>query len=173
MIATLGEFTPKIAPNAFVAQTAVVLGQVTLSAQANIWYGTVLRGDVGTIYVGERTNIQDGSVVHVTAGMFDTHIGADVTIGHKAIVHGCRIEDKVLIGMGATVMDGAEIGSYSLIGAGALVTPGTKIPEGSLAVGSPARVVRSLKPGERDLIDNSAAHYVALAVRHAEELRPT
>ena len=127
--------TPELGADVFVAPGAVVIGRVTIGARSSIWYGSVLRGD---------TNIQDLSMVHVTTGLQDTHIGNRVTVGHRAILHGCTVEDEVLIGMGAIVLDGATIGEGSLVGANALVTAGTKIPPNSLVLGSPGNVVKQL-----------------------------
>jgi carbonic anhydrase/acetyltransferase-like protein (isoleucine patch superfamily) len=159
--------TPRLGKNVFVAQTATVLGRVTLGDEASVWYGCVVRGDVGTITIGARTNIQDLTVIHVTTNKFDTRLGDDVVVGHRVVLHGCTIGNRVLVGMGAIVMDGAEIGDGSLIGAGALVTPGTKVPPGSLVLGSPAKVVRALTEKERQGITENAAHYVELAAKHA------
>jgi len=170
MIYVFGGVAPALEGEVFVAPSATVLGDVRLGAGASVWYGSVVRGDVGRIAIGARTNIQDLSVVHVTTGSFDTHIGAEVTVGHRVILHGCTIHDRVLVGMGAVVMDGAEVGSYSIIGAGALVTPGASIPEGSLVLGSPGRVVRSLTEAERDDIEAHAERYVTLAARHWREI---
>ncbi len=168
MLAQLGEKEPKLGEGVFIAPGATVVGDVQLGDGTSIWYGSVVRGDVGLIRVGARTNIQDLTIVHVTTDRFDTHIGADVTVGHRAILHGCTIEDHVLVGMGVIVMDGARVGSYSIVGAGALVTPGTTIPAGSLAVGSPARVVRPISAAERAQIDWSAGHYIDIARMHVE-----
>lgn len=158
---------PRLGRDVFVADGATVLGRVGLGDGASVWYGCVLRGDVGSIEVGARTNVQDLSVVHVTGGKFDTRIGADVTVGHRAILHGCTVEDLVLVGMGAILLDGVHVERECLIGAGAVVTPGTRIPRGSLALGSPARVVRALRSEELQQIRDSGAHYVALARTHA------
>lgn len=149
----------------YVDPSAVVIGRVRLGTGASVWPLVVLRGDSDLISVGAATNIQDGSVVHVDAGVPCT-IGARVTVGHRAIIHGCLIEDEVLVGMGAIVMNHARIGTGSVIAAGALVTERTEIPPGSLAVGAPARIVRSTTPAERTRIRASAAHYVAMGVRH-------
>lgn len=157
---------PILEPGSFVAHSATVVGQVRLSEQANIWYGAVLRGDVGKIHVGARTNIQDLSVVHITEGGHDTFIGDDVTVGHAAIIHACRIEERVLVGMGATILDGAVVEPYCIVGANSLVTPGKRIPSGSLALGSPARVVRPLTDTERDHMLESSRHYVDIAQGH-------
>ena len=169
MIRSLGGHEPVVGKDVFVAQNATVVGQVTLGEQASIWYGTVVRGDVGTIKVGARSNVQDNSVIHITGGFFDTAIGDDVTIGHRAIIHGCTIENNVLIGMGAIIMDGAHIEERVLVGAGALVPPGMRVPSGHLVVGSPAKVVRPLKEKELQLIEYSASHYVEVAGVHRAE----
>ncbi len=163
---------PRLGRDVFVAPNATVLGQVTLGDQSSVWYGTVLRGDVGTIEIGPRTNIQDICVVHVTSEKWSTRIGADVVVGHRVVLHGCTIGDHVLVGMGAVVMDGAEVGDYALIGAGALVVPGTKIPSGAMALGAPAKVVRQLTAAEKKQIEENAAHYVELARAHAALQRP-
>ncbi len=158
--------TPTLGRDVFVADTARVIGDVHLGDEVNVWYGTVVRGDVHHIRVGARTNLQDNSVVHVTSGRHPTHIGAEVTVGHRAVIHGCTIEDRALIGMGAVVMDGAVVGQEAMVGAGALVTPGTVIPPRTLAVGSPARVKRPLTDDEVASLRRSAAHYVTLAARY-------
>ena len=133
---------PQLGTGVFIAPSADVLGDVTLGDDSSVWYQAVLRGDINRILVGPRSNIQDGAVVHL-ADDFPAVIGELVTIGHKAIVHACTIHDEVLVGMGAIILDGAEIGARSIIGAGTLVTGGTKIPPGSLVVGSPGRVRRT------------------------------
>lgn len=166
MIVTFEDAAPELARDVFVAPTATVLGRVRLGAGASVWYGAVLRGDVGSITVGARTNIQDLTVVHVTTARFDTTLGADVTVGHRAILHGCTIGDRVLVGMGAIVLDGAEIGEECIVGAGAIVTPGTKVPAGSLLVGAPARVARELRDDERRGLAEQAQRYLELAARH-------
>jgi carbonic anhydrase/acetyltransferase-like protein (isoleucine patch superfamily) len=156
---------PQTGPEGWVDPSAVVLGRVRLGEGVSVWPHAVLRGDSDLISVGDATNIQDGTVVHVDAGVPCT-IGARVTIGHRAIIHGCVIEDEVLVGMGAIVMNHAHVGAGSIIGAGALVTERTQIPPGSLAVGAPARVRRPTTPAERARIRESAAHYLAMATRH-------
>ncbi|QIT53897.1 gamma carbonic anhydrase family protein [Aquisalimonas sp. 2447] len=172
MIRTFETYRPKVADSAWVDATALVIGEVELGEDASVWPMTVVRGDVNWIRVGPRTNIQDGSVVHVAhaGGMnptgYPTVIGADVTVGHKAIVHACTIEDACLIGMGATIMDGAVLGAESMLGAGALVPPGKELPGGYLYVGSPAKAVRELTEDERDFLRYSAAHYVKVKDRH-------
>jgi len=153
------ERRPQIAPTAWVAETAVVRGDVTLGEEVSVWFGAVLRGDVAPISVGAGSNIQDNAVVHVSHG-FPCRIGANVTIGHAAVVHGCTIEDGALIGIQATVLDGAHIGAGALVAAGALVPPGMEVPPGTLALGVPARVVGPLTPAQRDLVARDAPAYV-------------
>lgn len=149
-------------PTVFVAPGAVVLGDVTLKARASVWFNTVIRGDSDAVVVGEDTNLQDNSVVHEDEG-FPTLIGSRVTIGHRAIIHGCVIEDDCLIGMGSVILSGARIGAGSLVGASSLVRENQTIPEGSLVVGSPARVVGPASEQHRASIRNGSAHYAALA----------
>jgi carbonic anhydrase/acetyltransferase-like protein (isoleucine patch superfamily) len=141
---------------------------VVIGANSSVWYGTVIRGDVMPIRVGERTSIQDNTVIHVTSDFSGTIIGSDCTVGHSAIIHACTVEDFCLIGMGSIILDGARIGRGSLVGAGALVTPGTDIPPGSLVVGSPAKVKRPVNDKEREQIAYGAQHYVELAQRYRE-----
>ncbi len=171
MIATYKGIAPQLGRYAFVAPSADIIGRVTLGEESSIWYGCVLRGDVGTISIGPRTNIQDLSVIHVTSGVADTVIGADVTVGHRVILHGCTVHDLALIGMGSILLDGCVIESECLIGAGSLVSPGTRIPRGSLALGSPARVVRPLRDSELAMLRTSAEHYVNVAREHRGSAR--
>ena len=147
---------------AWIAPNATVLGDVTLGEECSVWYGTVLRGDINRIVIGPRSNIQDNSVIHL-ADDLPTIVGELVTVGHKAILHACTVQDEVLVGMGAIILDGAEIGARSIIGAGALVTGGKKIPPGSLVLGSPAKVVRTLSAEEQADIRTWAEKYVALS----------
>jgi len=154
---------PTIAPGAFLANTAVVIGDVEIGAEASIWFGVVLRGDVHRIRIGARTNIQDNSVVHVTEGRFGTTIGNDVLIGHGCIIHGCTLEDGSFVGMGSTVLDGAVIEQGAMVGAGSLVTPGKRVKSGELWTGRPAKMVRPLTDLDRDAIKSGVAHYVELA----------
>lgn len=145
---------PEIHPSAFVAPGASVMGDVVIGEDSNIWFGCVLRGDVDMIRVGKRSNIQDGTVVHLSHGA-PTIIGDDVTVGHGAILHGCTLEDKSFIGMGSTLLDGSVVESGAMLGAGALLTQGKRVPSGQLWGGSPARYLRDLRPGE---IENFAPH---------------
>lgn len=142
------ECGPQIGAAAFVAPNATVVGDVLLEAESSVWFGAVLRGDLNRIVIGPRSNIQDGAIVHL-ADNLPALIGEMVTVGHGAIVHACTVGDEVLIGMGTIILDGAQIGPRSIIGANALVTGGTKIPEGSLVLGSPAKVIRSLTSDEQ------------------------
>ena len=162
MIKGYNGIEPNIDQTVFIAETADIIGKVTIGKNSNIWYNTVIRADINTIEIGENTNIQDGSVVHV-ADNFKTIIGDNVTVGHKALVHGCRVGNNTLIGMGAIVLDGAEIGEYTLLGAGSLVPPGKKIPSGVLALGSPAKVIRELSEEEKQNLVKSALKYVKTA----------
>ncbi len=153
---------PAIHASAFVAPNATVIGDVSLGEKSSVWFQTVLRADINRIVIGPRSNIQDGCVIHL-ADDFPTLVGELVTVGHKAILHACTIADEVLVGMNAVVLDGAEIGARSIIGAGALVTGGKKFPAGSLILGSPAKVIRSLSLDEQADIKTWAEKYVRLA----------
>jgi len=158
--------TPDTARANWVAANATVVGDVTLGPKSSVFYGAVLRGDIARIVVGEGSNIQDNCVVHL-ADDLDAIIGTWVTVGHGAIIHACTIEDECLIGMGATVLDGARVGARSIIGAGAVVTPRTVIPPGSLAVGAPARVTRLLSEQEQQNLKAWAEKYVHVSAAHA------
>ena len=164
--------TPDIAPSAYIDERALVIGDVTIGADVSLWPMVVARGDVNRIEIGARTNIQDGSILHVShdsefaPGGFALRIGADITVGHQCILHGCTVEDRCLVGMAATVMDGAILRSGVLLGAGSLVPPGQELEGGFLWMGSPARRVRPLRDTERAFLDYSARHYVELKNRH-------
>ena len=160
-----------IHPSAFIAPGAVVLGDVTLGPHSSVWYGCVLRGDMAAIVVGESTNVQDGTIVHVDEGK-PARIGARVGIGHRAVIHGCVIEDESLIGMGSVLLNDVRIGTGSVVAAGALVTEGTQIPPGSLAMGVPARVVRPVDAALRARIRHTWEHYVEQAARHRSGAYP-
>jgi carbonic anhydrase/acetyltransferase-like protein (isoleucine patch superfamily) len=161
-----------LADDTFVAPGAQLIGEIVAGPGTSFWYNVVVRADVMPIRIGARVNIQDLTMIHVSSGSFSTTIGDDVTIGHRAIVHGAIVEDGCLIGMGSVVMDGAVIGKESLVGAGALVTPGTVIPPRSLVLGSPAKVKRSLTDKEVQGLYDSATHYVVTAKRHLASLSP-
>lgn len=163
---------PSIHPDAYVSPHAVVMGDVRLAARASVWPMAVLRGDINYIEIGEGSNIQDGCVVHL-ADDLSVNVGKLVTIGHGAVLHACRVEDECLIGMRATVLDGAIIGRGSIIGAHALVTREMNIPPGSLVMGTPAKIIRPLRPEEIAGIRTWADHYVALGPIHRErDLQP-
>lgn len=158
--------SPKIASDAFIAPGAVVIGDVEIGSGASIWFNCVLRGDVNYIRVGARTNIQDGTVVHVSYQTHPTIIGADVLIGHQATIHGCTLEDNSFVGMRATVMDGAVAERESMIAAGALVAPNKRIPHRQMWAGSPARYVREVKPDELESFAKAVDRYVGLGAEY-------
>ena len=151
---------PTVHPTAFVDESAQVIGDVEIGSDSSLWMQVVVRGDVNAIRIGQRSNLQDGTIVHVMHGTHPTMIGDDVTIGHGAIVHGCTIGNRVLIGMGAIVLNGARVGDDSIVAAGTLVTEGTVIPPQSLVMGSPGRVRRSLEPAEIASILEYSENYV-------------
>lgn len=154
---------PTIHPDAFIAPGAVVVGDVHIGAFTNVWFGCVIRGDVNTIRIGERTNIQDGSIVHVTRKTGPTKIGSGITIGHKALIHAATLEDDCFFGMGASILDGAVVEPGAFVAAGALVTPNKRVPTGQMWAGNPAKFFRELKQEEKDFIAVSAQNYVDLA----------
>jgi gamma-carbonic anhydrase len=160
MIKSFENLSPRIHESVFVAETAVIIGDVEIGAESSVWYGSILRGDVNYIRVGARTNIQDACVLHVTARAHPTVLEDEVTLGHRVTLHGCRVETGCLIGIGAIVLDGARIGRNSLVGAGSLVTPGTQIPPRSLVLGSPARVRRELADEEIADLEKFWRNYV-------------
>lgn len=173
---TFAGHTPRIDPAAFVAPGAQLIGDIEIGPEASIWYNCVLRGDVNRIRIGARTNVQDGSVIHVDSpkpGAEDGHptlIGEDVLIGHQAMVHGCILHDRAFVGLGAIVMDGCVIESEAMLAAGALLTPGKRIPAGQLWAGRPAKYVRNLTPADLAGHAEGVAHYVQLAKAHAAAL---
>ncbi|MGW7577746.1 gamma carbonic anhydrase family protein [Streptomyces sp. NPDC054765] len=169
LISPVGGKEPRVDQEAFTAPTSVVLGEVTMAAGASVWYHAVLRADFGPIVLGADSNIQDNCTVHVDPG-FPVTVGARVSVGHNAVLHGCTVEDDVLIGMGATVLNGAHIGAGSLIAAQALVPQGMRVPPGSLVAGVPAKVKRELTGEERESIKLNAAMYLELAARHREDV---
>ncbi|RVT95505.1 gamma carbonic anhydrase family protein [Rhodovarius crocodyli] len=162
--------TPVVDPTAWVAPTAAVIGDVTLGPGANVWYNCVLRGDTDRIVVGARSNIQDGTIVHVTAGRLPTLIGEDVTIGHAAIIHACTLHDRAFIGMGATVLDGAVVEEGGVLAAGSVLPPGKRVGRMELWMGNPAKLVQVLTEERRAGFDRTAPSYVALAQRHRNSL---
>lgn len=150
---------PQVDATAWVAESAEVMGKVTLGSNASVWFGCVLRGDTESMSIGEGSNIQDLSVLHADFGLPLT-VGKHVTVGHKVMLHGCTIGDESLIGIGAVVLNGAKIGKNCLVGAGALVTEGKEFPDGSMIVGAPAKVVRQLTPEQMQGLRQSAQHYI-------------
>jgi carbonic anhydrase/acetyltransferase-like protein (isoleucine patch superfamily) len=162
-IYALGDVRPTLGRDVFVAETASVIGDVHLGDEASIWFGAVLRGDYFPIRIGARTNIQDNSVVHITAGSAATTIGDDVTVGHAVILHGCTVGDRCLVGMGSALLDGAVLGQDSFVAAGSLVTPGTVVPPRSFVLGRPARVVRAVSDEDLAWIHDAARLYVGYA----------
>jgi carbonic anhydrase/acetyltransferase-like protein (isoleucine patch superfamily) len=167
-IIPFGDRLPVVPDDVFLAPGVHVIGDVEIGSRANIWFGCTLRGDVNIIRVGAGTNVQDGTVVHVTRKTHGTFIGANCTIGHGAVIHGCTLEDGCYIGMRATVMDVVESGA--MVAAGALVTPGKRVPSGELWSGSPARLMRRLTPEQLDYIRDAATHYAALGAQYRERL---
>jgi carbonic anhydrase/acetyltransferase-like protein (isoleucine patch superfamily) len=176
-ILSFGGRTPLVHPTAFVAPGAQLIGDIEIGPDASIWYNCVLRGDVNRISIGARTNIQDGSVIHVDSPKagdevgHPTIIGADVLIGHLAMVHGCLLHDRAFVGLGSIVMDGCEIESDAMLAAGAMLTPGRRIRSGQLWAGRPAKYVRDLTADELAGQRRGVEHYVTLARQHAEAIR--
>jgi len=161
---------PRIADTAWVADNAQVMGHVVLDEDSSVWFGVTLRGDTETITVGRGSNVQDGSVLHADVG-FPLVLGENVTVGHMVMLHGCTIGEGSLIGIGAVVLNGAKIGKGCLVGAGALVTEGKEFPDGSMILGSPARVVRTLTPEQIEGLRQSAQHYIDNARRYRNGLK--
>ena len=158
---------PQLDSTVLVVPTATIIGDVAIGPESSIWFQTVVRGDVNSIRIGARTNIQDGSVVHVTRETHPTFIGDDVTIGHNVTLHGCTVGDRCLIGIGAILLDGVEIGDDCMIAAGSVVTPGTIIPSGTLVMGAPATVKRKLNPEEISQLKKSAENYIEYKKRYS------
>ena len=171
MIESFQEKRPKIHETAFVAETAVIIGDVEIGPNSSVWYNSVLRGDVNFIRIGARTNIQDATIIHVTTAIFPTILEDEVTIGHRATLHGCYVESNCLIGIGAILLDGVRIGANSLVAAGSLVTPNTVIPPRSLVMGSPARVKRELTAEELQNLPHFWQNYTALSQIYLEQTR--
>ena len=162
---------PKLDGSVFVAEGVQIIGDVSVGKNSSLWFNSVVRGDVNFVRIGDRTNVQDNSVIHVTHEKFPTVLAANVTVGHAAIIHGCTIEDCCLIGMGAILLDGCKIGERSLVAAGSLVREGVSVPAGSMVAGVPARIVRTLKEEELKRLEESAQHYVDY-VSHYRTKRP-
>lgn len=169
MLRTFQGVTPRVADSAFIDETAVIIGDVAIGDDSSVWFHTVVRGDVHVIRIGDRTNIQDLSMLHVSHDTYSLEIGNDVTVGHHVVLHGCTVSDRVLIGMGAIIMDGVVIGEDCVVGAGALVTARTIVPPKSLILGAPAKVARAVTDAELAWIRESAQNYVRYARCYREE----
>lgn len=172
MILEVRQKTPKVAKDVYVAPTADLIGDITIGSQSSIWFKAVLRGDVAPITIGQRSNVQDGSVVHGSYNKSVTVLEDDVTVGHGVILHGCHIQSNCLIGMGSIVMDNAIISKNSIVGAGSLVTENSTFPEGSLILGRPAKFVRKLTENEIESLQVSAKHYLRISEWYLQNLEP-
>lgn len=172
LLYALGDLSPQIDPTAWIAPTAVLIGDVRIGPGANIWFNCVLRGDTNPVIVGARSNIQDSTVIHVDHGDYPAIIGEDVTVGHAAIIHACRLENRAFIGMGATVMDGAVVEEAGLLGARGLLASGKRIARQELWAGSPAKFIRTMSDEERAKWDETIPHYLGLTAHYARELKP-
>ena len=168
MLHTFKGIKPTLGKDVFLVDSAEVIGDVVIGEQSSVWFNVVMRGDVNFIRIGARTNIQDGTVIHVTHELHPTYVGDDVTIGHNVTLHGCQIGNRCLIGMGAVVMDGVTVADDAMIAAGALVTPGTHVPAGSLFAGSPARFKRDLSSTEIEYLKTSAENYLAYVAAYKD-----
>src|ERR1700712_3518628 len=168
---SLDGVTPVIAPDAFIAPTAAVIGDVVIGSETGIWFHCLVRGDMGIIRIGARTNIQDGTVIHIDSGGMDTHIGADVTVGHNAVIHACTLKNRAFVGISASVLDGAVSEEGGLLGAGGLLTPGKVIGPNEMWTVSPAKLRRVMDEEERKRFDRNATVYLELAKRFRTGLR--
>lgn len=169
MIRSFRNINPRIHETAFITDDAIVIGDVEIGAESSVWFGSVIRGDVNYIRIGERTNIQDASVIHVSSKDHPTILEDEITVGHRVTLHGCHVERSCLIGIGSIILDGARIGRNSLVAAGCIVTPGTVIPPESMVMGAPARVKRGLTPDELDNLTKSWQNYVQLSRAYLSE----
>ena len=168
---TIGSYrgvAPRLHPSVLVME-ATILGDVEIGEGSSVWPGVVIRGDVCHVRIGDRTNIQDGAMIHVTTDVHPTILGDDITVGHRAVLHGCTVKERCLIGIGAIVLDGAVVGPDAFVGAGALVTPGTVVPPGTMFLGSPGKVKRQLTDEEQAGLKASAAHYVEISASYQAE----
>jgi len=162
MIRDFANISPKCHSTSFIADTALVIGDVEVGEDSSVWFGSIVRGDVNYIRIGARTNIQDASVIHVSSKTHPTILKDEITVGHRVTLHGCHVESRCLIGIGAILLDGVHVGNNSLVGAGSLLTPGTIIPPRSMVMGAPARVKRELTEDELAYLDRSWRNYVEL-----------
>lgn len=170
MIYTIGSSRPRIGDAVWIAPGAFVIGDVTIGEGSSVWFNCVLRGDTNTISIGRRSNIQDGTIIHVDPGLSSTTIGDDVTVGHGCIIHGCTLMDRVLVGMGAIILNGATIESDGMLAAGAVLTSGKRVQKGELWAGAPAKLLRTLTEAERRGLRENADHYLGNARRFRKEL---
>lgn len=170
MILSFQNRQPVIHETAYVTNDAIIIGDVEIGAESSVWFGSILRGDVNSIRIGARTNVQDGTIIHVSSETHSTVLADEVTLGHRVTLHGCHIETGCLIGIGATVLDGARVGRNSLVAAGSLVTPGTQIPPRSLVMGSPAKVKRELSDDEVKDLEKFWRNYVQLSRVYREQI---
>ncbi len=170
-IFTYEGIVPKIAPDAFIAPTAAVIGDVWVGSETGIWFHCLVRGDMGIIRIGDRTNIQDGTVIHVDSGGMDTHIGDDVTVGHNAVIHACTLKNRAFVGISATVLDGAVIEEGGMLAAGGLLTPGKVIGPNEMWAGSPAKLRRVMDEAEQEKFARNARVYRELAVGFRTKFR--
>lgn len=159
---SFNNITPKIAASAFVADDAIIIGDVEIGENASVWFGSIIRGDVNFIRIGDRTNIQDGTIIHVSSKTHSTILEENITVGHRVTLHGCHVESGCLIGIGAILLDGVRVGANSLVAAGSLLTPGSQFPPNSLIMGSPAKVNRELTADELAYLDKSWQNYIEL-----------
>lgn len=169
VIRPFGGKAPRLHETVFLADGVLVVGDVEVGESSSIWFGAVVRGDVNSIRIGARTNVQDQCLIHVTHDTHPTVIGDDVTLGHRVTLHGCTIRERCLIGIGATVLDGAVVGPDAVVGAGALVPPGMVVPSGKLVLGTPARVARDLRPDEIEGLPGLARNYLAYTEQYRRE----
>ena len=172
MIKTFGGTAPNIHNSAFVADDAIVIGNVEIGEDASVWFGCILRGDVNYIRIGARTNVQDASVIHVSSEDHPTILEEEITVGHRVTLHGCYVETGCLIGIGSILLDGVRVGRQSLVAAGSLLTPGTVIPPRSLVMGAPAKIKRELTPNELEKLSHSWRNYVELTRQYLSEQTP-
>jgi gamma-carbonic anhydrase len=168
MINTVNGMTPRIDPSAYVAPGAVVVGDVELGPQSSVWYNAVLRGDLNWIRVGARSNLQDGTIVHVDHRREGTLVGSDVIVGHRVILHSCVVGDRSLVGMGAVLLNGSQVGEGAMVAAGAVLAPGFVVPPGTLAAGVPARIKRELTPAEQENILAGVGRYLQVMQAHQD-----
>ena len=166
---TFGDLSPQVGDGVYLADTAVLIGDVSIGARSSVWFGAVLRGDVGRIVVGQETSIQDAAVIHATGGKTETHVGDRVTVGHHVTLHGCTVGAECIVGMGSILLDEVVLEPRCMVAAGSVVSPGTRIPEGTLAMGAPAKVRRDLTGAELSHLVASAKNYVELTRRYLAE----